>query len=107
MATEPARAVTIELYGEFDLSRRDELIAALDGAANADIAHLRFIGTPYMDSTALGCLIRLRKAMLERNPRARICIVAPSPQMRKLFDIAGMNEIFEITDDPSVSKNTA
>ncbi|HEY8296641.1 MAG TPA: STAS domain-containing protein [Candidatus Baltobacteraceae bacterium] len=93
------RVMKIDLYGEFDLSRRDELTAALEPAATADLAQLHFIDTTYMDSTALGCLIRLRKKMRDHNPQSHIRIIAPSPQMRKLFDIAGLLEIFEIDVD--------
>ncbi|HEY8314456.1 MAG TPA: STAS domain-containing protein [Candidatus Baltobacteraceae bacterium] len=94
----PLSIVTVELYGEFDLFRRDELAAALEPAAAADVAELHFVDTAYMDSTALGCMIRLRKQMLQRNPRSHVRIIAPTPQVRKLFEVAGLSEVFEIVE---------
>jgi anti-sigma B factor antagonist len=85
----------IALGGEWDLYNRPELEAALIEAEAAaeplvviDLSHATFI-----DSSVLGALVEARKRMLERVGMA---VVAQDRQIRKVFEITGLDAVFTL-----------
>lgn len=94
---EPPSIVVIKLKGgEYDLARRDELASELKPGYVAQTVILDFADVTFADSTALGCLMHLRKRMAEHHEVPVIRIMAVSPTVFRLFDITGMTKIFEI-----------
>ena len=92
---EGGRYFLIALRGEWDLYNRPELEAALLAAeASAeplvvlDLSHATFI-----DSSVLGALVEARKRLLER---VKIAIVAQDRQIRKVFEITGLDGVFAV-----------
>jgi anti-sigma B factor antagonist len=52
--------------------------------------------TDFLDSSGLGALVGASK---EHSGEGVLTLVCPRPQLRKLFEISRLNEIFEIHDD--------
>jgi len=84
------------LGGEYDLSRKDVLLEELLPARSASRVILDCADVAFMDSTALGCLIGLKRAMIERDPKSEIRLLALRPPIERLFRIAGLSKVFEI-----------
>lgn len=102
---EAGRSFVIALRGEWDLYNRPELDAALleaEAAGEArlviDLSHATFI-----DSSVLGALVEARKRLQER---VAIAVVAEDRQIRKVFEITGLDQVFslhETLDDLAAS----
>lgn len=91
------RRVLVRLSGDLDIAVRDELRAQLDDAAGRSTAVLLDLSAvEYVDSTALGLFIALRKQLLQKG--GQVQLVAPSPQIRKLLGYAGLDQVFPILE---------
>ncbi|MDQ6823281.1 MAG: STAS domain-containing protein [Candidatus Eremiobacteraeota bacterium] len=86
--------IDVELAGDLDCARKDEISAVLMQAAAADVAIVRLGHASFFDSTALGCLIKLRKTMQARNVDSVIILVDPPDQMVKVLEITGLRGLF-------------
>ena len=94
-APDERKTVEIRLSGEYDIYRRDELTEALDAAHDAHVALLDFSDVPYIDSTAIGCLIRLKKRMSENGP-AVIRIMGAQRNVLRILELTRLDRIFEV-----------
>jgi anti-sigma B factor antagonist len=85
----------VRLSGDVDLAVKDKVQALLDAASQqSDRVDVDLSEVDYADSTALGLLITLRKRLQERGGELRL--VAPSDRVRRLLQIAGLDQVFEI-----------
>jgi len=89
----------IELSGEVDAytsARFREVMVEIieDGGANL-IVSMRKV--EYIDSSGLGALVGGLKRASERN--GRILIVCDQPQVRKVFEITGLEKVFPLYDE--------
>lgn len=86
----------IELEGEVDVytapQLKQQMISILEGGAKEMIVDLTKVD--YLDSTALGVLIGGLKRMRERD--GNMVLVCPSPRIRRVFEITGLDKIFDI-----------
>lgn len=90
----------VRLTGELDIAVQDELRAQLDAAAAAsDLVEIDLSAVTYADSTALGIFIALRNTLRERGGTLRL--VAPSARVLKLLNYAGLDRLFEISEQAS------
>ncbi len=89
--------MVITLEGEWDLARADELERLLQPTYDFPNVILDMTNSTYADSTCLGRLIRMR-AHRRENGFEPACIVLPSPQLRKLFDLVGFDRIWPLYD---------
>ena len=90
----------LTLAGEVDLSQVETLSAALERVeANApDVLVIDLRGVSFMDSTGLRLLLgALRRA---EPAGRRLVIVRGQEQVRELFRVAGLADVFELVDDP-------
>lgn len=55
---------------------------------------LDFAATRFVDSSGLGALISLHKAMCARQGRVRV--VNPTPQVQQILELTRMHRLFEI-----------
>ncbi len=93
-------AMLVRLTGELDIAVQDELRAQLDAAAAAsDLVEIDLSAVTYADSTALGIFIALRNTLRERGGTLRL--VAPSARVLKLLNYAGLDRLFEISEQAS------
>lgn len=86
----------IDLAGEVDAytsARFREAMLELieDGAANLIISMEK---VEYIDSSGLGALVGGLKRVSERE--GRIVIVCSNPQIRKVFEITGLEKVFRV-----------
>ena len=86
----------IELEGEVDVytapQLKQQMISILEGGAKELVVDLAKVD--YLDSTALGVLIGGLKRMRERD--GNMVLVCPSPRIRRVFEITGLDKIFDI-----------
>ena len=98
MTTESFR--TIPLHGELDLHTARELGATLS-AAVGDVTRVPVVDlreVTFMDSTALGALIRAGEQMRNQGRPLRL-VVAPG-QVTELLAASGLNDRFELLSVP-------
>lgn len=84
----------IELSGEYDLSRKDELSSifaslAPDGPATIDLTRVN-----YVDSTFLHVLAALHFRLKEHG----VTLVGANSQVRRLLGIVKFDQLFHIAD---------
>lgn len=93
----PATAV-LAVYGEADLHSapefRERLRVAIDGGATTLVVDLS--DTEFVDSTSLGVLLGAMKRLRERN--GEILLVVPRPELRRIFEITLLDQIFPLHD---------
>lgn len=94
---EAPKVLTLSLAGDLDLRNKDELRESLVRLESADIAILNFSEVTYVDSTILGCLVVLRKRMLEKGGFGIVRIVEPSQPLLKILSICGLDRMFEVS----------
>ena len=93
------RRIVLDVGGEIDLDSVAVLATAIesalaDGAAELwiDLTQLRF-----MDSAGLHLLLETRSRVRDLN--RRLAIVCPNGSVRRLFEIAGVEEDLPVYDD--------
>jgi anti-sigma B factor antagonist len=94
--TNPSCAVArLQMSGEFDISNKDSLGAILLQGESADYVIIDMSDTTYIDSSALHCLVHLKKRLMARGEGA-IHLLGVRPNIRKLFTVTGLDALFEI-----------
>lgn len=97
----------IELEGEVDVytapQLKQQMISLLESGARDLVVDLTRVD--YLDSTALGVLIGGLKRMRERD--GNMSLVCPSPRIRRVFEITGLDKIFEIFNTSEDATQTA
>ena len=92
------RTAYVALSGEFDIHNSknlEQMLPPPDGCTRliVDCTRVR-----YMDTAALGALIRYRRACSEYTTEPDIVIVAPDGPLRKIFDVVGFVKLFQVVD---------
>ena len=86
----------IELEGEVDVytapQLKQQMISMLESGSRDLVVNLTKVD--YLDSTALGVLIGGLKRMREMD--GNMVLVCPSPRIRRVFEITGLDKIFDI-----------
>ena len=93
-------AFVISLEGEFDLAERTRLLDAFAITTSSPIVIINFEKTRYIDSTVLECLVALERTIAERG--ARLILVGLRPEIRRVFDVCGLQRLFDIRDTLAV-----
>jgi anti-anti-sigma factor len=89
--------VTLAIDGRFDFSVHREFRAALDAVSGQPVHDwvVDLGGTQYIDSSALGMLLVLRKSTAGR-PGGAVRIVNARAHVRRVMEIANFQRMFEI-----------
>ncbi len=89
---------SVVLSGEIDFSVaprvRERLMECLRAGAPEVVVHLA--GLDYVDSSGLALLIEARKRLLEAGRTIRIADI--SPQVRKIFNLTQLGELFGLPE---------
>ncbi len=93
---ENAPFARLRLGGELDFSRKDELRALLTPLVAEATAILDMRSVRFLDTSALACLIGLRRAMVVAHGSARIVIAGLRPELLRVFEVAGLADVFEM-----------
>ena len=88
----------VELRGEYDITRRDELDNLLDRYGDAESLAFDLHAVDCMDSSAVRSLVRFQRARREAG-RAPIVLLKPSQAVRQFIQAAQLQHTFEIRDD--------
>jgi anti-anti-sigma factor len=86
----PAAVVTAS--GELDAFVADELGAAFAGAGETVVADLESVS--FMDSTALGVLVRAVREVESRSGQIRV--VLPAGMARRIFEITTLDRVLPV-----------
>ena len=100
----PGESAYVVLDGELDLSRRDEIAAALPAAESISGAVINVATATYVDSTVLGALVKFRRAFINHggNSDDLIVVLARDGPIRRAFERTGLDRLFSIAYvDPS------
>jgi anti-sigma B factor antagonist len=100
ITTEPEGPIAvISLTGEVDLYTapefKAELVKVIEGWAEHVVVDLS--DTTFIDSTTLGVLISGVKRLRPRN--GRLALVITDRNIRKIFDITGLDRVFPIFEE--------
>jgi anti-anti-sigma factor len=86
--------VVIGLRGEYDITRREGLLAELHAVPTCDIAIIDMREVTHLDTAALTCFIQLRKRLRQSGP-GMVRIVGLRPSLYRLYEIAELDSDFE------------
>ena len=86
------------LQGEYDIARREELLAKLQAIPTCDIAIIDMRQVTHIDATALTCFIRLRERLCRSGPGI-VRMVGLRPNLYRLYQIAHLHHIFEVFEN--------
>lgn len=87
----------VTLSGEIDLACADDLAAfgiATVGSARVQRIVLDLAAVSFLDSTAVGALLRIRSAALDQ--RKPFALRNPSDAARKVISLAGLNSVLPV-----------
>lgn len=87
--------VKISVTGKFDFQLYDEFRSAYVDTSGTGVSYIvDLAGTDYLDSSALGMLLLLREHA--GGEGSKIDIENPSPDVKKILDVANFGKLFEI-----------
>jgi anti-sigma B factor antagonist len=95
----PEGVALLVLEGEIDLATTGRFREAIDGVLDERVRAtvLDVTGVEFMDSTMLRELLRAHRDLQESG--SRLIVAGPHPTVRRLLELTGTNEVFEITKD--------
>jgi anti-sigma B factor antagonist len=84
--------------GEIDVGTADQVADAVSGALRAGHSRvlLDFSSVTFIDSAGLAALIRAHREA--EAVRARLAVVHPTPQTRKLITVLGLDQLLHVHD---------
>jgi anti-anti-sigma factor len=83
----------IELYGEYDISRKDELSSIFASLKGDDPIVIDMTKVSYVDSTILHELAQLR----HRQRDCSITLLGVSSNVKRIFEIVNFDRLFQIS----------
>ena len=87
---------TVVARGEFDAFAAPELERVLTDLGSAPQLLVDLSSVSFMDSTALGCLVRASRACDER--KAALRVVLPSGAARRIFEITTLDRALPVAE---------
>ena len=95
----------LHLTGELDIASAATLARALEGPVEhggvigLDVAELTF-----MDSTGIKALVHASRLLGERG---RVVLFQPTCAVRRVIELCGLHELFELKDAPAALNDTS
>jgi len=102
LADEPVPLARLRLGGELDYARKDELSTLLAPLVAEATVILDLRSVRFLDTSALACFVRLRRAMVAAHGSARIVIAGLRPEIARVFELAGLADAFELRSGAEV-----
>lgn len=88
------KELTIKIKGRFDYSLHKDFRNAYRDLDPSLIYHVDVSNTEYLDSSALGMLLLLKKHA--DGGEGKVIIESPQPEVKKVLNIANFDKVFEI-----------
>jgi anti-anti-sigma factor len=82
----------VVLVGAFDLAQRARVTELFESVSDDPIVALDLERTTYLDSIALGCIIRLNGDLSERG--GRLFLTGASVVVKRILDVTGLTGVF-------------
>jgi anti-anti-sigma factor len=95
----PPKAALVVFSGEFDIASKEELRRQLDALTGVQRLCFDLSNVRYIDSTAIGELIRLHKLRVERGYDTEALVIGQNQPIRRLLNILHMESLFPIAED--------
>jgi anti-anti-sigma factor len=94
LGSDPLRTV-VWVRGEHDMATRAELFVTIAQAARLadDDVVVDLSGVTFMDASTMGALVLAHNRLRARS--RSLCVRAPSPPARRLFDVCGLVRLVE------------
>lgn len=92
------KTTVVELQGEYDLTRREELDHLLDRYGDAEPLAFDMHSVGSIDTSAIRSLVRFQRARKEAG-RTPIVLLKPSPAVRTIIEKAQLSSTFEVRDE--------
>lgn len=90
--------IVVELSGEYDLARREELDQLLDRYGDSEPLAFDMHGVSTIDTAMVRSLVRFQRARKEAG-KTPIVLLKPSAAVRAFITKAELDHTFEIRDD--------
>ena len=91
-----SQIVTVALPGEYDLSSKDLLEAALRPVETARAAVIDLTQTKYLDSSCIAALLKVKKSMQTLYGSADLRIAGANRQILRIFSVSGLDHVFSM-----------
>jgi anti-anti-sigma factor len=95
MAGEDTTAL-VHLRGELDISKREQVSAALPSPPYPDRIIINCSAVTYADSTVIKLFMELRRLFVEAGHDPHKIVIIASPQVRRVFEMAGLDKALTI-----------
>lgn len=92
----PSKSQDIELRGDCDARRKDELRTLFDSLSTQLPVRIDLTAVTFMDSTALSLLVLLRRRLED----TQITLIGPDSDIRRLLKLTRFEDQFAIVDAP-------
>ncbi len=100
LSARPGRGCTVvEVHGDLDMATAPQLRAGLErlvGAGERQVV-MDFAGVGFMDSSGLGTLVVMFKAV--REVGGRLCLAAVQPPVLSVLSITSVDQVIDIYPD--------
>jgi anti-anti-sigma factor len=80
------------MIGAFDLAQRERVATAFASVADQPVVALDLERTTYIDSIALGCIIRLHGDLLDRG--GKLYLANSSNVAKRILEVTGLSTVF-------------
>jgi anti-anti-sigma factor len=98
-------AAIVRGAGELDAFAAPDLESALDDALGEPAVVIDLGAVSFMDSTALGAVVRASRVLSEASSRVRI--VLPSGPARRIFEITALDGVLPVSESCAVALREA
>lgn len=97
-----AKVHVLTLHGEIDLSRKqwiEEELAQIERFGPHSRTIIDLSDVPYLDTTFLNALCRIRAGLVSDGLERAICIVCPSSShLARIFELTQLDRVFRLFD---------
>jgi len=100
------RTARVTLEGGLDIYRREEIMALLPAPGSVDRVVIDCSSATSIDSTILTALMRYRRSFASAGGDPVNIIIIVDPNLRRMFEIAGLTRVLTIVSAPSRAKKT-
>jgi anti-anti-sigma factor len=95
------RAAKIDLSGDLDVYRRDEIAAVLPPPESIDHLVIDMRAAAMVDSSVIALLMRYRRSFMEAGHNPHEIVLVVPPNLRRIFEITGLVSLLTVvTSEP-------
>ena len=97
VSTRPGHGcIVVEVHGDLDMASEPQLRDHLQPLAGPSQVVVDLAGVEFMDSSALGTLVVMFKAL--RDGGGRLCLAAVRPPVRAILSVTSVDRVIDVYD---------